>query len=195
MMKMFDKIVIFFMLSGLFISCSKQKDSSMDIIDRHCSWMTCLSDDGMTLAEKMHLADSLIEDSFAEIEDSVAEFILSSNKISEQCSDELPWKLVTSEDKKVVLLTIPGGGTMITGTSYLRYQKKDGSYSIKKVAYPQEDPEGGVNFPAFFNEVHVTPDGYVLYGVFSFGNQEVCHKDTLAITTDFLESDLNGQIS
>lgn len=71
---------------------------------------------------------------------------------------------------------------------------EDGSFTIKKVAYPKEDPEGGVDFPAFFNEIHVAPDGYVLYGVFSFGSQDVSHKDTLNITNVFLDSDLISPI-
>lgn len=184
------KIVILIIMSFcLFVGCCKQKSFVTDKAEIHYEWEGCLSVEGMSLAEKIQQADSLIAVSISDIQDNVVEYILNTNEFSEHINDELPWVIIFSEDKRVLLLTIPGGGTMVTGTSYLRYQKQDGSFTIKKVAYVHEDPEGGVDFPAFYNEIHVAANGYVMYGVFAFSTQDGRYKNTLGITNEFLESE------
>lgn len=52
MKKTFIRIILFFILSSLFANYGKHMDSGHDKIESHSSWMTQLSDDGISLAEK-----------------------------------------------------------------------------------------------------------------------------------------------
>lgn len=93
-----------------------------------------------------------------------------------------------SEDDKVRFFSVHCGGTMNSGTAYVLYRKSEKELVVKKIAYMEQDPEGGIDCPALFVEIHNSDGGYSAFGVFSFSSTGEAFGVTLFVSNEFLNS-------
>lgn len=122
-------------------------------------------------------------------QDSIAVWLLTPDLFEKELPDSSIIIFDKASDNRAILMTIPGGGRYLTGTSYVLYQKDDGTTTTKLVADVEPCEEGGVDMPARFSKIEVTNEGYTIYGRFSFcdiDNNEV-YEDEKFISREFLE--------